>query len=132
MWGDGQSDPDCEEERQAMARLLQTRGEDVAAAIVAVSSYQDVLVDNWNAGQYEAELAVPPEVYDVARSDCAEALDRACSDLIGAERYRGLNITLKRAASNPEWVEKILAALRPQWVSSERIDVLTLNLRAHT
>jgi hypothetical protein len=132
MWGDSQSDPDGDQERQTMARLLQTRGEDVAAAIVAVSSYQDVFVDNWNGGQYEAELAVPPEVYDVARSECVEALDRACSDLIGTERYRGLNITLKRAATNPEWVAKILAALRPQWVSSERSDVPALNSKTQT
>jgi hypothetical protein len=122
MWGDSQSDPDGDQERQTMARLLQTRGEDVAAAIVAVSSYQDVFVDNWNGGQYEAELAVPPEVYDVARSECVEALDRACSDLI----------TLKRAATNPEWVAKILAALRPQWVSSERSDVPALNSKTQT
>jgi hypothetical protein len=122
MWADTQGDLDCENDRQTMARLLHIRGEDLAAAIVAVSSYQDILVDNWDGGQYESELAVPPEVYDQARSECAEALDRACSDLIGAERYRGLNITLKRTAVDPEWIAQILAALRPQWVPSERAD----------
>jgi hypothetical protein len=47
MWDRPQGDLDCEQDRQTMARLLHTRGEDLAAAIVAVSSYQDVLVDNW-------------------------------------------------------------------------------------
>jgi hypothetical protein len=126
MWGDDQGDPDDEPGRQTMARLLQARGDVVAAAIVAVSIHQQVLVDNLDGGQYEAELAVPPEVYDTARSEYAEALDRVCGDLIGAERYRGLNITLKRTATKPEWIEDILAALKPQRVSSERIDTLTL------
>ena len=89
----------------AIARLLQARGEDVAAGIVAVSNYRDFCVDNWDGGQYEAELAVPPQVYDLARSQHLEALDGACSDLVGAERYRGLRITLKRTDTNPHWIE---------------------------
>jgi hypothetical protein len=123
MWADPQSEPDDEQARHTMAKLLQARGEDVVAAVVAVSSYRDLCVDNWDGGQYETELAVPPEVYDVARSQCAEALDRVCADLIGAERYRGLNITLKRTATNPNWVEAIMAALKPYRVSSERVKV---------
>jgi hypothetical protein len=123
MWGDSQTVPDDEQARQTMARLLQARGEDVAAAVVAVSNYQDLCVDNWDGGQYESELAVPPEVYDLARSQCAEVLDRVCSDLVGAERYRGLNIILKRIDTNPDWVEEILAALKPRRVPSERVEV---------
>lgn len=126
MWGDAQGEPDDEQGRFAMARLLEARGDALAAAIVAVSAYQAVLVDNWDGGQYEAELAVPPEVYDTARTNHADVLDRACGDLIGAERYRGLNITLKRTATNPDWVEEILASLRPQRVNSERVEVPTL------
>lgn len=105
----------------AIARLLQARGEDVAAGIVAVSNYRDFCVDNWDGGQYEAELAVPPQVYDLARSQHLEALDGACSDLVGAERYRGLRITLKRTDTNPHWIEQILAALKPHRVHSERV-----------
>ena len=122
MWGDPQTVRDDEQARHTMARLLQARGEDVAAAVVAVSHYQDLCVDNWDGGQYEAELAVPPEVYDLARSQCAEALDCVCSDLIGAERYRGLNIILKRTDTNPAWVEELLAALKPRRVPSERVE----------
>src|ERR1700733_3407515 len=96
MWGDSQSVPDDEQARQTMARLRQARGENVAAAVVAMSNYQDLCVDNWDGGQYESELAVPPEFYDLARAQFVEALDCVCSDLIGAERYRGLTITLKR------------------------------------
>jgi hypothetical protein len=126
MWGDAQRDLDCEQDRQALAKLLLARGEEVAAAIVAVSLYQHVLVDNWNGGQYEAVLEVPPEVYDVARSDFAKALDQVCSDLIGVERYRGLSICLKRDPAEPDWVGKILAALGPQRVSAERVDAAEL------
>jgi len=46
-----------------------------------------------------------------------------CSDLIGAERYRRLNIILKRTDTNPAWVKEILAALKPRWVPSERVEV---------
>ena len=128
QWGDPQTERDDEQARQAMARLLHARGEAVAAAVAAVSNYQDHCVDNWDGGQYEAELAVPPELYDAARSQCAEALDRACLDLIGAERYRGLNITLKRIPTNPNWVEEILAALKPHHVRSERAGASELSI----
>ena len=60
MWGDPQTVPDDEQARHTMARLLQARGEHVAAALVAVSNYQDFCVDNRDGGQYEAELAAPP------------------------------------------------------------------------
>ena len=123
MWGDPQTQPDDEQARHTMARLLQSRGEHVAAAVVAVSNYQDLCVDNWDGGQYEADLAVPPEFYDLARAQFVEALDCVCSDLIGAERYRGLTITLKRTDTNPEWAEEILAALKPHRVYSERVEV---------
>ncbi|MDT5287927.1 MAG: hypothetical protein QOF88_2816 [Mycobacterium sp.] len=129
VW-DGIIEPDDEQGRQAMAQLLQSRGEDVAAAIVAVSTYESVLVDNWNGGQYEGVLAVPPQLYDVARSECVEALDAACSSLIGSDCYRGLNVTLKRSQTDPAWVAKVLAALRPQWVSSERSDMPPLSAAA--
>jgi hypothetical protein len=126
MRGDPQTEPDDEQARHTMARLLQARDEDVAAAVIAVSNYQDRCVDNWDGGQYEAELAVPPEVFDLARSQYAEAMDRVCSDFIGAERYRGLNIILKRTDTNPDWVEEILAALKPHRVYSERVEVTNL------
>jgi hypothetical protein len=128
MWGDPQQEPDDQQARHTVARLLQARGEHIAAAVAAVSSYQDFCVDNWDGGQYEAELAVPPEVYDLARSQCAEALDLVCSDLIGAERYRGLRITLKRTDTDPNWVEEILEALRPHRVRSERVETTKLSI----
>lgn len=129
MWGDDTqaTDPDDEQGRYAIARLLQSRGEQIAAAIVAVATYEAVFVDNWDGGQYEAVLAVPPELYDQARSESAEALDQACCDLITPGHYRGLNITLKRTKTPHEWVREILAAMKPQWVQSMRSDVPELN-----
>ncbi|WP_422748878.1 hypothetical protein ACN27E_10625 [Mycobacterium sp. WMMD1722] len=131
MWdATPESDRDDEQGRYAMAKLLQSRGEQLATAIVAVSSYEAVFVDNWDGGQYEAELAVPPELYDHARTECAEALDRACGNLIGSEHYRGLNITLKRTDTPAEWVAEILAVLKPQWVQSVRTDMPELETAA--
>jgi hypothetical protein len=121
------TDQQYEQDREALARLLQARGERHAAAIVAVSSYCDVCVDNWNGGQYEAVLAVPPELYDQARNEFAKVIDGACADLIGEERYRGLDITLRRTLVEPEWVAKIVEALNPRWVPSERVDVAELD-----
>ena len=121
------SDPDDEQGRYAMARLLQSRDDQLAAAIVAVSTYEAVFVDNWDGGQYEAVLAVPPEVYDQAKTECVEALDQACCDLITPEHYRGLNVTLKRSETPAEWVDAILAALKPQFVESFRTDAPELD-----
>lgn len=129
MWGDAEHDLDhqYEQDRQAMARLLEARGEQFAAAIVAVSSYHDVCVDNWDGGQYEAVLAVPPELYDQARDDFAKVIDQACANLIGVGRYRGLEITLRRTPVDQDWVTKILDALNSRWVSSERMDLSELD-----
>ena len=129
MWGDAAqvTDPDDEQGRYAIARLLQSRGEQIAAAIVAVSTYEAVFVDNWDGGQYEAVLAVPPELYDQARSERAEVLDQAYCDLITPGHYRGLNITLKRTETPHEWVSEILAAIKSQWVRSVRSDVPELD-----
>jgi hypothetical protein len=81
MWDNGGIDTEqaYEQDRQALARLLHARGEQHAAAIVAVSSYSDVCVDNWDGGQYEAILAVPPELYDRARIEFAKVIDKACA-----------------------------------------------------
>jgi hypothetical protein len=129
MWGDDAYDTEQqhEQDRQALARLLQARAEHHAAAIVAVSSYQDVCVDNLDGGQYEAVLAVPPELFDQARGEFAATIDKACGNLIGEERYRGLNITLRRTPVEPDWVATIVAALDRRWVSSERVDVIELD-----
>jgi hypothetical protein len=130
MWDNGSIDTDrqYEEDRQALARILQARGEQHAAAIVAVSSYSDACVDNWDGGQYEAVLAVPPELYDQACTEFTEAIDHACASLIGASHYRGLNITVRRTPVEPSWVAKIVEALNPRWVPSERVDVAELDL----
>lgn len=120
--GELQRELERERERYALARLLQARGEDIAAAIVAVSAYDDVCVDNWNGGQFEAVLAVPPELYDQACEEGADALDKACRNLIGDDRYRGLNITLRLTPIDSEWMARIMEAPNAQWVQSERLD----------
>ncbi|WP_276807365.1 hypothetical protein [Mycobacterium nebraskense] len=129
MWDDDALDTERqhEQDRQALARLLQARGESHAAAIVAVSHYSDIRVDNWNGGQYEACLAVPVELYDQARSEFRDAIDQACQAIIGEGSYRGLDICVRRSPVGPEWIATIVNALDRRWVASERVDVAELD-----
>lgn len=128
MWVDRDDECDFqyERDRQALAQLLQARGEQHAAAIVAVSSYRDDCVDNWDGGQYEVTLAVPPEAYDHARTEFRDAIDLACADIVGHGRYRGLEICVRRPPYDPEWVAKVVDALDRRWVPSERVDTAAL------
>jgi hypothetical protein len=129
MWDDVEMETECqrEQDRVALARLLQARGESHAAAIVAVSHYSDVCVDNWHGGQYEACLAVPAELYDQAGSEFRDAIDVACQDIVGEGCYRGLNISVRRSPVKPEWIATIVNALDRRWVTSERVDIAELD-----
>lgn len=126
VWGTVDDQGDLyEADRHAIARLLHTRGQTEAAAIVAASAYRPDLVDNWNGGQYEAVLEVPPELYDHANGKFRDAISVAAEALIGGDCYQGLRICLLAAAPSPDWVGEVVQRLRPIRVTSERIDVVT-------
>ncbi|MDM2496026.1 hypothetical protein PP564_13030 [Mycobacteroides abscessus] len=113
-----------EADRHAIARLLQARGESHAAAIVALSVYRPDHVDNWDGGQYEASLEVPPEFYDqVAGGEFAAAISQAAEAVIGPGHYAGLNTRVLAESPNPDWVEEVVASLRARRVASERADL---------
>ncbi|MEB3023570.1 hypothetical protein [[Mycobacterium] crassicus] len=113
-----------EADRHAIARLLQARGEAHAAAIVALSVYRPDHVDNWDGGQYEATLEVPPEFYDqVAGGELAVAISQAAEAIIGPGHYAGLNTRVLAQSPNPDWVEEVVNSLRARRVASERLDL---------
>ncbi|MDM3909136.1 hypothetical protein SKC41_29515 [Mycobacterium sp. 050128] len=120
MWDDADRDLEYERARQALSQLLSARDEQNAAALVAVSAYRDEYVDGLDGGQYEAILAVPPELYDHARGEFREVIDSACADIIGPDHYAGLRISVRRPPYDPDWVAKVVGALSPRWVPSER------------
>lgn len=113
-----------EAERHTMARLLQSRDEPEAAAIVALSFYHPEFTDNWNGGQYEAVLEVPPELYDRARAEFADAISLAAEAMIGEAHYSGLNITVLTTPHHSGWVEEVASVLRARHVPSVRLDAL--------
>ncbi|WP_421874659.1 hypothetical protein [Mycolicibacterium wolinskyi] len=119
-WPD-HADP-SEADRHAIARLLQARGEPQAAAIVALSVYHPEHVDNWDGGQYEAVLEVPPEFYDQVQTDeFTSVISDAAKAVIGAGHYAGLNIRVSVAPADAEWVADVVNSLRTRHVASERV-----------
>lgn len=68
MWDDADRELEYDRDRQALSQLLSARGEQHASALVAVSAYRDEYVDGLDGGQYDAILAVPPELHSLARS----------------------------------------------------------------
>ncbi|WP_255784568.1 hypothetical protein [Mycobacteroides abscessus] len=125
-WGTADNQGDLyESQRCAIAQLLDARGHTAAAAIVAVSVYRPDLVDNWNGGQYEAVLEVPPELYDQANGEFSDAISSAAEAMIGSDCYQGLRVCLLAAPPRPDWVEEVVRGLRPVHVASERIGLVT-------
>jgi hypothetical protein len=94
----------AERDREAMCALLRARGHEEAALIVTASGWSVDCVDNWNGGQYEAVLSVPPVVYDAAGMEpVVDQLESAAEALIGAENFRGLRLSLRRGVPPEGW-----------------------------
>ena len=75
----------------------------------------------------DAILAVPPELYDQARSEFRKVIESACADIIGQDHYAGLRICVRRPPYDPDWVAKVVAALSPRWIPSERVGAQSLD-----
>jgi hypothetical protein len=126
MWDDSDDDREYQfdRDRHALAQLLQARGEGHAAAIVAVSHYSTDYVgnDKWNV-----TLAVPAELYDLARKELSERLQDACADVVGREAFDRITFRVRRPPYEADWVADIVRSLDRQWVPSERITNPALN-----
>lgn len=125
-WGaaDDQGDK-YEAERFAIAQLLEARGHVEAAAIVAVSAYHSDVVSDLDDYRYAAVIEVPPQLYDVANSEFADAISSAAEAVIGADSYWCLRLRVLTAQPNADWVETIVRRLGPHRVQSERVAVTT-------
>jgi hypothetical protein len=102
----------AERERLAMAQLLVARGEPRAAALVAFAEYRTYCVDNWDGGQYQVILSIPPAQFDLVVGDVREALDAAAAAVVGRGQYAGLDIEVRLEDVAPGWDEALLAWLR--------------------
>lgn len=114
-WADQQREQESlrnESERRTVAELLVTRGQDRAAAIVAVSAYESNCVDNWDGGQYEVDLAVPAYLFDQVTEPIRTALDGAVGAVIGTGHYRGLSVSVRMSDPTPGWDNELIAFLR--------------------
>ena len=72
-------------------------------------------------------LAVPAALYDRARAEFRNDIDRACVDVVGERTYTGLRFAVRRTAVRPDLIEGILTAIAERrWVDSERVNPIGL------
>lgn len=132
MFEEDDSEREWERDRQAIASLLEARNEDVAAAIVAASSYCCVNVGGFDdPSSYQVTLSVPPRLFDLADTQFRDVLDRACADIVGRETYWRLSLTVRRPPYETDWEARIIDALDKRWVPSERVDVPAIEASPH-
>lgn len=112
-----------EQERKTLAELLFARGESLAAALVAVAEYRCDLVDNWDGGQYEVNLALPANVFDTADSDVRDTLADAAKAVIGDSHFRELTISVRRSTLTPNWDKELFESLRAEHPSHEPLEL---------
>jgi hypothetical protein len=121
-WADGEAHR-REQQRQALAALPAARGEQAAAAIVAMSDWRTDLVDNWNGGQYRGVLAVPPTCYDVVDGELRDALAGAAGAILGVG-FAGLDIEVRLGDAAPGWDVELLTWLRESTAADPAIRAL--------
>jgi hypothetical protein len=111
-----------ERDRHTLSMLLLARHQDHAAAIVAASLFHWSYVGGFTSAEgYSATLEVPPELFDVARTEFCEAIEDGCAAVVGREPFLGVVFRVHRPPYEPDWVAKIVRALEPRWVPSERV-----------
>ena len=104
----------CEQQRQAIAKLLSVRGQKAAAAIVAMSGWQiDDVGNNWSGEHYRGVLAVPPEGFDAVTEDLRDAIAAAARAVVG-EEFADLTIRVRLDEAELSWDEQLVAQLREQ------------------
>lgn len=111
-----------ERDRQTIAALLTARDQRPAAAIVAASEFRWSYTGGFTGDEgFTAALSVPPELYDRAVTGFREEITAACAAVVARRPFRGVDLYVRRAPYNPDWVEAIIRALEPRWVNSERV-----------
>jgi hypothetical protein len=100
-----------EREHRTMVELLLARGKNLSAALVTASTYTSDCVDNWDGGQYEVNLGVPPRLFDRIDNETLAVLEAAARDVIRDSHFHGLSIHVGRIEPEPGWQETILRQL---------------------
>lgn len=92
-----------ERERRTLVQMLDGAGQPELALVVAASEYGRDHVDDWDGGQYEVSLGVPPEyVFNITDEHRSE-LNRCLSVIVGERHYRGLIVGARLAEYQPGW-----------------------------
>ena len=108
----------AEGDRRTLAELLAARGQRHAAAVVALSTFDAVQVDNWDGGQYEVHMSVPVALYDRVVGELEKQVSAAAEVVIGAGHYAGLDIGIRRADYRDGWerefIERLSRAMRSE------------------
>lgn len=103
-----------ERDRKTMAELLVARGEGDAAVLVTIAEYRSDMVDQWDGGQYDVDIALPAVAYDKADDAVRAAMTKAACDIIGQGHFNGLTISVRRSALTPNWDRDIFDFVRAQ------------------
>jgi len=92
-----------ERERRTLVQLLDAAGQPALALVVAGSEYRSDCVDNWDGGQYEVTLGVPPEHIFNITDEHRQHLDRCLQVIVGEKHYRGVTVGVRLAEHQPGW-----------------------------
>ncbi len=92
-----------ERERRTLVQLLDADGQPDLALVIAGSEYRSDCVDNWDGGQYEVTLGVPPEHIFNITAEHRENLERCLQVIVGEKHYQGLTVGVRLAEHQPGW-----------------------------
>ena len=109
-----------------MADLLLARGEERAAAIVAMSTYATVLVDSSSGGQCQVSLSIPAAFFDRVDEPLQAVLAAVAEAIVGTSQFAGLDLSVKRSVATPGWDAKLLTELAQRWRQPDEATVPAL------
>jgi hypothetical protein len=92
-----------ERERHTLVQLLEAAGQPALALVIAGSEYRRDCVDNWNGGQYEVTLGIPPEHLFNITDEHRGHLERCAQVIVGERQYQSLTIGVRLAEHQPGW-----------------------------
>lgn len=92
-----------ERERRTLVQLLDAAGQPALALVIAGGEYRSDCVDNWDGGQYEVTLGVPPEHVFNITDEHRQHLDRCMQVIVGEKHYRGVVVGVRLSEYQPGW-----------------------------
>lgn len=92
-----------ERERRTLVQLLDAAGQPALALVIAAAEYRSDCVDNWDGGQYEITLGIPPEHIFNITDEHRQHLERCLTVIVGEKHYRGLTVGVRLVEHQPGW-----------------------------